>query len=64
MGDDDTTADLKLLVDEAYGNFANTVRILKELNDVARDRWFSIAITHAEEGQNALLRYVRDVLKG
>jgi hypothetical protein len=52
--------DLKLLLDEAYGNVENALRILRELNEVARHRYFSLAVTHSEEAQNWLLRYTKE----
>ncbi len=60
MESEDATADLKLLVEEAYGNLENGVRLLQELNELSRNRYFSLAVTHTQEAQNWVARYAKE----
>ena len=56
--------DLKIDLEEAWGNLDNAIRVIRGLNEISRDRYFSLAITHAEEAQNWLYRWQREYLKG
>ena len=55
----------KLMIDEAYGNLDNAIRIINELNGdtTTRNRYFSLVVTHAQEAQNWLLRYSKEHLR-